>query len=557
LFEEFCMNKKTIVIAALLGAAILALTGCENMAHDLHKKGGGAGKTKPGSPGPLVPGAAAISLSSSQFTPVEYGYTATQAGIITVSVKNTGGEATGPLSIALEGDDSGSFDYPISLESIEPGGKDEFDITPDTGLVPEDYVAQVRVSGAGGIGGSLDRTFTVGFNGVIDVGTPAAISNVVEYTSPVITIKPSKAVRVTGNTTTNRIVVKGDASDHLTYIELVDASITGVSTGSALMLEAGAKVTLNLEGGITSELKTVNGNSAGIEAPDGTWLTITGGGRLEAEGGANSAGIGGGYNGAGGDITITGGTVTASGGDDGAGIGGGNQRAGGNITISGGTVTASGSSYGAGIGGGYQGDGGIITITGGTVTASGNYGAGIGGGTDRPGGIITITGGTVTASSSSGAGIGGGDAGPSGTIIISGGTVYARSGNASGIGYGYGGVTSGSFNINGGTPVIFAKSIKDGGSDFTLVDGIIAGSSAVTVTMGTGGTPLTVTSIAVTLLDAAGFTVPAPATLTIPAIATLDLGGYILTNNGEVTNKGRVHNGSVNDQGIWNGIPWE
>jgi hypothetical protein len=44
------MNKKAIVIAALLGAALLALTGCENLTHDLHKKGGGAGK-RPGNTG--------------------------------------------------------------------------------------------------------------------------------------------------------------------------------------------------------------------------------------------------------------------------------------------------------------------------------------------------------------------------------------------------------------------------------------------------------------------------------------------------------------------------
>ena len=39
------------------------------------------------------------------------------------------------------------------------------------------------------------------------------------------------------------------------------------------------------------------------------------------------------------------------------------------MTISGGTVTANGGKYGAGIGGGYKGDGGTVTITGGSVIA--------------------------------------------------------------------------------------------------------------------------------------------------------------------------------------------
>jgi hypothetical protein len=355
------MNKRTIVIATLLGAAILAIAGCENLAHDLHKKGGGAGKK-----GPQVPGATVISLSGSQFTLVEYNYTAAQAGSITVFVENTGDAATGPLSIALEGDGNDWFDYPRNLENIEPGGKDEFDITPRTGLVPENYVARVRVSGTGGIGGSLDRTFTVGFNGVIDVGTPGSIGSstgqgvAFSYGYDCFTIEPNMAVRVTGSSNNaNRIVVEGDPSVHQTYIQLDGAKITDIDSGSAMLLESGAKVTLNLSGVNVNELKTINHNNAGLEAPAGTFLTITGGGALEVEGGSMGAGIGGGYQGAGGSITINGGTVTAlGGGAGGAGIGGGREGAGGDITINCGTVTAMGNSGGAGIGGGQGGAGG-------------------------------------------------------------------------------------------------------------------------------------------------------------------------------------------------------
>ena len=101
----------------------------------------------------------------------------------------------------------------------------------------------------------------------------------------------------------------------------------------------------------------------------------------------------------------------------GAGIGGGENGSGSYITVSGGKVTAqsySGSSaaVGAGIGGGSNGDGSYITISGGVVTAQ-SYGgsgiacgAGIGGGRDGDGSDVRITGGSVkvidgTVSSSS------------------------------------------------------------------------------------------------------------------------------------------------------------
>ena len=116
------------------------------------------------------------------------------------------------------------------------------------------------------------------------------------------------------------------------------------------------------------------------------------------------AGIGGGEQGNGEDITITGGTVTATSKEGGAGIGGGYNGSGENITINRGTVTADGNGWGAGIGGGQEGSGEDITITGGTVTASGCAGAGIGGGVNCSGSNVTVSGAaqvTVTASKGS------------------------------------------------------------------------------------------------------------------------------------------------------------
>ena len=138
-------------------------------------------------------------------------------------------------------------------------------------------------------------------------------------------------------------------------------------------------------------------------------------GSLKATGGSTGAGIGGGHDRSGSNITITGNAeVTAQGGYSAAGIGGGDDNDGRNITISGNAeVIATGGSLGAGIGGGSAcGDGSYITIEGNAkVTAKGgDYAAGIGGGESCDGSNITITGSAeVTATGGSmGAGIGGG-----------------------------------------------------------------------------------------------------------------------------------------------------
>ena len=142
-------------------------------------------------------------------------------------------------------------------------------------------------------------------------------------------------------------------------------------------------------------------------------------GRLEVTGGNKAAGIGGGSEGSGSNITINGGTITANGDTYAAGIGGGSNGSGSNIIINGGKVTANGGTRAAGIGGGKAGSGSNIIINGGTVTANGGDGdTGIGGGhlgdgsnifiatdliikadnNDSPETVITNTGGDLASS---------------------------------------------------------------------------------------------------------------------------------------------------------------
>ena len=216
----------------------------------------------------------------------------------------------------------------------------------------------------------------------------------------------------------------------------------------------------------------INGGSCGAGIGggfqgEGTDITVSGG-EVKATGSIGGAGIGGGSYGFGSRITVEKGEVTAKGGDndrdDGAGIGGGYMGYGSTINIENGTVTAKGGkSGGAGIGGGYMRDGTGITISGGDVNAQGgDSGAGIGGsGYLGAGTTIKVTGGNVEATGGNGcAGIGGGNYGTGSDIIIEKGKVTAQGGESgAGIGGGMGGAGT-DIKVSGGE--VIAKGGKSG-----------------------------------------------------------------------------------------------
>ena len=202
---------------------------------------------------------------------------------------------------------------------------------------------------------------------------------------------------VTGTSTTNKLVIKGD-SGTAAKVYLKDLHIT-VSSGAAVSVSE--NVDLYIEG---SSVLQSGKNCAGIQKEDDGQLTIDGTGSLESVGGEGGAGIGGASGKPGNNITINGGTITASGKAGygwGAGIGGGKGQGGSNITIRGGNVKAIPGAEAAGIGGGFKGNGTDISIEGGTVYAEsggGNGGtAAIGGGrVEGNGKNIQITGGDIT-----------------------------------------------------------------------------------------------------------------------------------------------------------------
>ena len=285
----------------------------------------------------------------------------------------------------------------------------------------------------------------------------------------------------------------------------IDVSDTGNYSAdgkAALSVQGEGNVEIELDG--DNVLKS-GYDRAGLEknTSKGT-LTLkddkeAGSGSLKATGGYSGAGIGGGRNGSGKNITINGGTVNAAGGFNGAGIGGGNGGSGEDITIKGGRVTATGGEFGAGIGGGWKGSGECITIKDGRVTAAGgSCGSGIGGGAQGSGKNITINRGTVNATGGNGgSGIGGGFRGTDGgnqgngeNITINGGVVNAAGGTA---GAGIGGGAAGN------------------GSNVT-----VSGAAQVTATAGKGsryaGAGATIGGGGSSTQDSDGNTVPTPGT---------------------------------------------
>ena len=284
----------------------------------------------------------------------------------------------------------------------------------------------------------------------------------------------------------NTITVINNIADKVLNLTLKDVKIDVSDTGDQYDWDQKGKAALSVQGKGNVEIELDGDNelksgtqSAGLEKTSTGTLTLKDdskeAGSLTATGGNNAAGIGGGFQGNGENITINGGTVNATG-TDGAGIGGGNGGVGKNITITGGTVTAAGGFGNAGIGGGTGSDGENITITGGSVTATGGeFAAGIGGSNGGSGNNITITGGTVntTGGDNGGAGIGGGaDGGGGNNITINGGKV-----NASGA---YGGA-----GIGGGVNGIGSKVTVSGAAQVTAT---ATGSGPDWSGVGTGAT---------------------------------------------------------------------
>lgn len=333
--------------------------------------------------------------------------------------------------------------------------------------------------------------------GDITVNATGTIQTVTQGAAPVE--DPNPVITSNGKTENTVIINAGENATANVTLENVNIDVSSNSE-AAITTQGQGDVTLNLSGNNSVQSGTYH---AGVHKENAGNLTVTtpegGTGSLKATGGDGGAGIGGGgIDGNGNNITISGGTVVAKGGEYSAGIGGGGNSSDNNaskITISGGNVTATGAGSAAGIGGGNGGSGTDIEITGGIVMATGGeQGAGIGGGNGGNGSRITVSGGEVNAAGKDnydggGAGIGGGSGGNGSDITVSKGIVNATGGNYSaGIGGGKNGSGS-NIAIEGGK--VEASSVGGGagigGGSLGSGSNIAVSGGEVTAQGGVGG----------------------------------------------------------------------
>ena len=191
-------------------------------------------------------------------------------------------------------------------------------------------------------------------NGNIIVNAVPGTEQTVSQAGSTPTVDNNPVITSNGNSTNNTVTINA-AENATANVTLENVNIDTSATGKAAITTSGqGNVNIELDGTNTVQSGT---NHAGVEKNSTGTLTIK-------------------------DEKNNKGSLTATGGDRGAGIGGGNDGSGSHITISGGEVTAKGGRWAAGIGGGEDGNGSHVTIEWRQqgATTGGISGAGIGGG---------------------------------------------------------------------------------------------------------------------------------------------------------------------------------
>ena len=200
-------------------------------------------------------------------------------------------------------------------------------------------------------------------DGSVTVNADNSGQTVTQGSSPAVSDKaPVITQRDSSAETSNTITINASEENATANVTISDVNIN--TSDAAVSTNGKGNVNIELDG--TNTLKSSNWH-AGLEKNNDGKLTITDkneNGKLIATGSRYGAGIGGGNQRNGSNITITGGEITAIGGYNGAGIGGGDLGGGSNITITGGEITAIGGYSGAGIGGGNYKYGKKITVSG-------------------------------------------------------------------------------------------------------------------------------------------------------------------------------------------------
>ena len=132
---------------------------------------------------------------------------------LSVTVTNTGNQATGELSVELSGTDEGSFAVaPETISSIATASDATFTVTPETGISAGTHTATVTVSGDNGISETFEVSFTV--NPAAPSGTAPTITTTTLPGGTVGTAY-SQTLTATGDAPISWSIDSGDLPDGL------------------------------------------------------------------------------------------------------------------------------------------------------------------------------------------------------------------------------------------------------------------------------------------------------------------------------------------------------
>jgi hypothetical protein len=196
----------------------------------------------------------------------------------TVTVTNTGNQATGPLSVSLSGAGAGNFTAsPTAIDSIAAGGHATFTVAPVTGLVAGTYTATVTISGANGISAGFDVTFTVN-------ATPPVLSSDKDVAA---VIQPAGAningtdITASASSSTVSLTVALTVSTNASWKLYSDAACISEITNKTMALTTGAntayvKVTAEDNSEKVYTLTVTRAEPAPVEAADVTDVGNTG-----------------------------------------------------------------------------------------------------------------------------------------------------------------------------------------------------------------------------------------------------------------------------------------
>ncbi|GHU72925.1 hypothetical protein FACS189450_11680 [Spirochaetia bacterium] len=179
----------------------------------------------------------------------------------TVTITNSGDQATGALTIALSGTGSGSFTLSSSsVSSIAVSGNGSFTVVPKTGLVVGTYTATVTVSGGNGITANFAVSFMVSSASIYGISldqteTHTFAAATIPYAAP--TAK-SVTITNTGNQATGNLTIalSGTGSGSFT---LSSSSVSSIAAGGNSSFTVVPKP--GLAAGTYSDTVTVSGDN--------------------------------------------------------------------------------------------------------------------------------------------------------------------------------------------------------------------------------------------------------------------------------------------------------